>query len=234
MRLADHPALDALCGEWLTGAMRGGARRRFERALREEPRVATRVERLRRLFDLRPVATLPVPQAELDRGWARLRRELALDRPAARWWRRAGFWQGWAAAATAATLALGVTTWRAAPIRAPAPTAMRALVELADAGNRPVVATALSDDARTLELRPARPIVAGPAQSFELWVIPAGGGAPLSVAVLGDLAARIEVPDAVRARLRPGATLAVSVEPAGGSPTGAPTGPVILSGAIGG
>ena len=32
--------------------------------------------------------------------------------------------------------------------------------------------------------------------------------------------------------LRRGATLAVSVEPAGGSPTGLPTGPVIASGAL--
>ncbi|HYF58675.1 MAG TPA: anti-sigma factor, partial [Burkholderiaceae bacterium] len=80
----------------------------------------------------------------------------------------------------------------------------------------------------------SRPIVAGPAQSYELWLIPAEGGAPVSVAVLGDLAARIELPAAIRERLRPGAKLAVSVEPAGGSPTGGPTGPVILAGAIGG
>jgi anti-sigma-K factor RskA len=35
------------------------------------------------------------------------------------------------------------------------------------------------------------------------------------------------------ARLGPTAALAVSVEPAGGSPTGQPTGPVIAKGAIG-
>jgi anti-sigma-K factor RskA len=38
------------------------------------------------------------------------------------------------------------------------------------------------------------------------------------------------LPAILAAELRRGATLAVSVEPAGGSPTGLPTGPVIAAG----
>ena len=90
----------------------------------------------------------------------------------------------------------------------------------------------LGRDGRTLELRAARPVIAGPAQSYELWLLPAEGGAPLSLAVLGSLDARFAVPQAHAGRLRSGAKFAVSVEPAGGSPTGAPTGPVILIGEI--
>ena len=89
-----------------------------------------------------------------------------------------------------------------------------------------------SRDGRTLVLQARRPVLAGPSQSYELWVIPAEGGDPISVAVLGSLDAKFVVPRAQAERLRPGATLAVSVEPAGGSPTGKPTGPVILSGRI--
>jgi anti-sigma-K factor RskA len=65
------------------------------------------------------------------------------------------------------------------------------------------------------------PAVAG--QVHELWVI-APGAAPVSLGLLDaeTLTVRYPVPPA-------GWTLAVSVEPAGGSPTGAPTGPVILS-----
>ncbi|RPH40642.1 MAG: hypothetical protein EHM87_21675 [Burkholderiales bacterium] len=233
MRLADHRLLDALCGAYLLGTLRGAARRRFERALREEPRVAARVAHWRGGFATRPIeAASPAPtSAEVDRGWTRLQRELGLAPARAPWWGRTGFWQGWAAVAT---FAFGIAVWRAVPEPAPAPPSMRALVELVDAGKRPVLSARLSADGRLLELQPSRTVVAGPTQSYELWVIPAGGGAPLSVAVLGELGARIEVPPALRERLRPGATLAVSVEPAGGSPTGAPTGPVILSGAIGG
>jgi anti-sigma-K factor RskA len=52
------------------------------------------------------------------------------------------------------------------------------------------------------------------------------------VAVLASLDAKLTVPSAQAGRLKPGATLAVSVEPVGGSPTGQPTGPVILTGKL--
>jgi hypothetical protein len=98
--------------------------------------------------------------------------------------------------------------------------------------NAPTQPAALARDRRTLHLRAERPVLAGPRQSYELWLIPAEGGAPISLAVLGQLDARIELPAARVDHVRSGAKLAVSVEPAGGSPTGAPTGPVILIGEV--
>jgi anti-sigma-K factor RskA len=94
------------------------------------------------------------------------------------------------------------------------------------------VVARLSQDGRTLELKPERAVIAGQNQSYELWLLPAEGGPPVSLAVLGSLDARFPVPAAQAGRLRAGGKLAVSVEPAGGSPTGAPTGPVILVGSI--
>ena len=38
--------------------------------------------------------------------------------------------------------------------------------------------------------------------------------------------------DALAELMQQGATIAISVEPPGGSPTGAPTGPVVASGAL--
>ncbi|MBV7409388.1 anti-sigma factor domain-containing protein [Maritimibacter sp. DP1N21-5] len=65
----------------------------------------------------------------------------------------------------------------------------------------------------------------------ELWII-AGGNAPVSMGLLpGDDPARIAVAPEVAAQFD-GATLAISVEPPGGSPTGAPTGPVIATGGV--
>src|SRR5258706_475679 len=43
MNVAGHRLLDALCGEYLLGTLRGAPRRRFERALREEPPAAARL-----------------------------------------------------------------------------------------------------------------------------------------------------------------------------------------------
>ena len=90
----------------------------------------------------------------------------------------------------------------------------------------------LTTDTRLLELDAARPVVAGPNQSYELWLLPAHGGAPVSLAVLGSLDAKFALAPAHADRLRAGGKLAISVEPAGGSPTGGPTGSVIFVGSI--
>lgn len=66
----------------------------------------------------------------------------------------------------------------------------------------------------------------------QLWVIPADG-IPRSLGVLpADRPVWRAAPGAVAGLLTKDATLAVSVEPLGGSPTGLPTGPVILSGKL--
>jgi anti-sigma-K factor RskA len=225
VKLARHRLLDALCGEYLLGTLRGGARRRFERASRQEERVALRLRHWQRLVSVRPtpaVAVQPTPST-----WTRLERELELHRYRTPWWQRAGFWRLWAGAATAALLlALAVNLQR------PTEPAFSDVAQLAGEA-RPAVVAALSADGRSLRLRAARPVLAGPQQSYELWLIPAEGGAPISLAVLGQLDAQLALPAPQVGRLRAGAKLAVSIEPAGGSPTGAPTGPVILVGDIG-
>lgn len=62
-------------------------------------------------------------------------------------------------------------------------------------------------------------------QAHELWLI-VGDAAPVSLGLIG--------PDPLPppGALEPGMVLAVSLEPSGGSPTGAPTGPVLALGAI--
>jgi len=225
MKIENSPLLDALCGEYLLGTLRGPARRRFERAQREEPRTALRLKHWQQIFAPR-YSRLIEAQPSL-KVWNRLERELGLSRYRAPWHRRLGFWRGWAAAATAALLlALGLQIWR--PV-GPAPVQ---IAELAGKDPSSRVTAALYRDGRTLELRAARPLIAGPAQSYELWLLPAEGGAPISLAVLGALDARFQLAASHAQRLRAGGKLAVSVEPAGGSPTGAPTGPVILVGEL--
>ena len=64
-----------------------------------------------------------------------------------------------------------------------------------------------------------------PGNSLELWVLPPGAVAPVSLGVL-PVTGQIRVPAIVSA----GTLLLVSSEPKGGSPTGAPTGPVVYRG----
>lgn len=66
----------------------------------------------------------------------------------------------------------------------------------------------------------------------ELWVIPAGGTPHAIGVVPASLQGALQPPPGLAALIQPGATFAVSKEPAGGSPTGQPTGPIILTGTI--
>lgn len=63
-------------------------------------------------------------------------------------------------------------------------------------------------------------------KDLELWIIK-GDGVPMSLGLIrtADLTLDAE-------GLEPGQTLAISLEPAGGSPTGAPTGPVLVTGVL--
>jgi anti-sigma-K factor RskA len=70
------------------------------------------------------------------------------------------------------------------------------------------------------------------AHSPELWVIPADGK-PRSMGVMNASAPSwAKVPTTASSVMAAGVTIAVSVEPVGGSPTGQPTGPVILTGKL--
>lgn len=224
MRLDGHALLDALCGEYLVGTLRGPARRRFERALREEPRVAAR---LRHWQDMAPRYSMKAQARPPRRVWSRLEKELGLADYRIPWHRRRDFWASVAALAASVVLVIAFVI----QIEEPA----RGLVEIAQlsAKDQPVrVSAQRSTDGATLALRATRAMVAGTNQSYELWLIPAEGGDPISLGVLGALDARLVIAESQRQRLRAGATLAVSVEPTGGSPTGKPTGPVILTGRI--
>ena len=73
-----------------------------------------------------------------------------------------------------------------------------------------------------------RPVPAG--NSYELWMLPGGGAPPVSLGLIpstGDAALPLDAQ--AHAVLAQTSTLAVSLEPAGGSPTGLPTGPVIFT-----
>lgn len=76
------------------------------------------------------------------------------------------------------------------------------------------------------------PVAAGPSdqKSLELWMI-SGNDPAVSLGVLPQSGeGEIEIPETMRSRIAAGVTLAVSLEPFGGSPTGTATGPVIAAG----
>jgi anti-sigma-K factor RskA len=68
------------------------------------------------------------------------------------------------------------------------------------------------------------------AHVYELWAIAKGARRPLPLGVI-PASARFQLPELPRG-VGQGATLAISVEPPGGSPTGQPTGPVLFTGTL--
>ena len=66
----------------------------------------------------------------------------------------------------------------------------------------------------------------------ELWLIPADGKPRSMGIVVPGAPNRMAVPAPMHDGMKVEATLALSVEPAGGSPSGSPTGPVIAAGKL--
>ena len=151
--------------------------------------------------------------------------------------RRVNVWRGFTAGATAvaASLALVLVT-RPETIEQPPPivrTATAPMVAMMEPDDSAAKLVATWDpDARNLVVAAAAGIAPVAGHSHELWVIPADG-TPRSMGVLpGADPMRVRVEAPMAQQLAEGATLALSVEPAGGSPTGLPTGPVIAAGKL--
>lgn len=174
------------------------------------------------------------PYAEPSpRVWRDIERELGS--PAAN--DNAGRLVAWKAAAlsagaVAAALAF-VLVLRPADVRPPVPTTQVAVSPLVATLSTPDAALQLvaTWDGASGRLFTAADdaLLSDRARTRELWVIPADGTPRSLGTVQAGTAKRAIQPELVR-HLVSGSTLAISIEPLGGSPTGLPTGPVIASG----
>jgi anti-sigma-K factor RskA len=104
------------------------------------------------------------------------------------------------------------------------------VAELSAAGSQVNLLASYQADSGHLRIIP---VAAGKPEekSLQLWLVPGSGG-PQSLGVFqpGE-GGELVIPANLRSQIGEGATFAVSLEPFGGSSTGAPTGPVVASGA---
>lgn len=109
------------------------------------------------------------------------------------------------------------------------PQPLRPLAELSGENN--AVSLAARYDAANGRLRLTPVATAAEDQhSLELWVID-GADPAVSLGILPQSGeGELSIPETLRPKLKDGVTLAVSLEPYGGSPSGAPTGPVLAKG----
>ena len=153
--------------------------------------------------------------------------------------RRERLWRNWSIGMTALAAGLALTLGlRIAQPDAPAPAApaeQRAtalFASLASEDGTAALAIAFEPDRGTMVVTPAR-LQGAANHDHELWLIAGEGAAPVSLGLVrGSEPKRVPISAALRAAVAADATVALSVEPAGGSPTGSPTGPVIASGPL--
>jgi anti-sigma-K factor RskA len=143
-------------------------------------------------------------------------------------WDRMGLWRSATALSAAAAVACVVLlVWRPAiPPRASVAPTMVATLSAAD--GKPLYVAVVDRARRGVTVIPVSGVTG---RWPELWIIPAGGK-PRPVGMVGAAKPRLILASSALRTAAPTAVLAVSLEPPGGSPTGAPTGPVIATGAL--
>ena len=208
---------DRLAAEYVLGTLTGGARRRFEALLPAHPALRAAVAGWERR--LLPMALKAEPVQPPARVWSAIEDKLGWTAPAKASPMRLRFWQAFATAATVVAVVLATSTHNG-PTEAP-----MIVVLHATQGSETLVA-GLSADRRQLSIQPLQRVALTPDRSLELWALKKDG----PPASLGVIAA--DKLTAVNKHALPADTkgLAVSLEPLGGSPTGAPTGPVLFVG----
>ena len=220
---------DRLAAEYVMGTLRGRARARFQALLRYDPglrRIVSEWEA--RLTPLSAAAGEITPPA---RVWQAVARRVAGGRPGAAWTGLA-FWRGLAVTSTAFVLVLAAFIG-VAP-RPEAPMAMVAVMN-DDRGLPAMVVSWPSMKATRnpyvrIKVVQEHPVMA-PGTTWEMWMLPGGREKPVSLGLITtDVDQTMRVRPALADSMESAWGLAMSVEPEGGSPTGAPTGPVVFKG----
>jgi anti-sigma-K factor RskA len=204
---------DLLAAEFVMGVLALEERARTEARIKTDPVFAARVTAWENHF------------ADLNDDFAEVAAPDVFAKVEARLFpvqaRNRASWLGWVSGAiTAAVIAVAALMFLT-----PTPPAPAALIATIGQPDGSLSFEARYDGASLIVARLAG-APAAPGQVHELWII-APEAAPVSLGLLGDAPLSIPYP------MPPvGWTLAVSLEPAGGSTTGAPSGPVLATGVV--
>jgi anti-sigma-K factor RskA len=214
-----HPQLlDELAAQYVLGTLRGQARRRFERYCARNVSALHAVRRWEdRLVDM-VAAVVPVAPSPLvwERIKFRIRRDRAL-RPK-RGLAGLGNWR-FAVAAGIAALAIAIGVWTGF-----GPGSMQPVATFVDQQQTQLWNIEAPRKRDELRVVAAANIQLDPAHAYELWALPGEGAAPVSLGLMPKSGRdTLELNDAQRLALSRSRQIAISLEPPGGSPTGAPT-----------
>ena len=221
MKYRDEQLIESLAAEYALGTLHGPARRRFEtlRSQRED------IDRETLYWEqvLAEMALGLEPVEPGDHNWKAIRQRVQAlrDGGAASRRRPVAYWQ---ATAVAAMLALVfVITYLPREPQPVVPGQPSQVAVIQDEGNAALWRVRVTD---SVEVRHIGAAALEAGRDYELWLLTESG--PQSLGLLPESgSATLQVSPEMRRQLQQGGSIAVSVEPAGGSPLPTPTGPVI-------
>ena len=227
-RYSNPELRDKLAAEYVIGTLRGRARARFQSLMRYDAALRRTVaEWEERLTPLAAVAgELPPPA----RVWRAVSRRIASARAPA----GLAFWRGLAVMSSAFALVLAIFIGMKPTPELP----MASVAVMADDKGQPSMVVSwpamkqMRDPHVRIKVLQEHPTMAA-GTAWELWMLPRGQAAPVSMGLIttdANQVMRVKADLAKRFGAGEAWGIAMSVEPAGGSPTGTPTGPVIFKG----
>ena len=234
---------ERLAAEYALGTLRGRARQRFRRWMAEDSAIADAAMQWE--LRLAPMSAAIAPVRPSERVWRAILERI--DAGQARGegvWTSLAFWRnlGLAASGMAAALlaAIGLIAPQV-PQQAPPPVVLRVpsnemaatyLAVLSDAKTqKPMLVVSAGRNSNDLWVKTLDPAIHVPDKSLELWALPPGQ-APRSLGVVApsEKMTALKLAAVADQSLAEVPAFAISLEPKGGSPTGAPTGPVLFTG----
>ncbi len=229
----DPPERDTLAAEYVLGVLDAQARREVERRIAREPALAAEVAAWE--ARLAPMLDDVAPVSAPAHIWPRIRATLGHDAPARAaasrsLWESLPFWRSVGAAGFA--MAAAAVVFIAVQRPPPAPAGKPMVVAIRHDDGSPAYTATFDMQRSMLVLMPLDGGGTGDdGRVPELWLIPSGG-TPQSLGVIDRKnAMMMRLPARLRDAIA-GGVMAVTMEPAGGSPTGQPTGPMIAKGDI--
>ena len=231
----DNPTIrDRLAAEYVLGTMPWRVRRRFEAQLKTSPALRAAVSEWEAL--LTPMASNIPALTPPRRVWQAIQKRIHGDEKAiasTSWWYSLGFWRTATGFALAAFLALGVVM----TIPGDPPTAdqtMMVVVMDDTQTNLPAMTVSWEpgqSDSKVLRLRVIGHAEMAPDTAWELWMLPGADRAPVSLGLITTHELQtLQVPAQLVPTIDDAWGLGMTVEPAGGSPSGLPTNQMLYMG----
>lgn len=220
-----------IAGEYVLGVLSADERRKVEARMVLDRAFAAMVDHWQSNLSSFDDAYEPI--APPPKVFATVERRLFAEQPKAAAPAPVGFWNSlavWRVLTLASVAALVTVVTFSSGVLTPQSQTKPLVAELAGEGSATINLLAQYDaGSGALKVTPVAAKQAE-AKSLELWLIE-GDNPALSIGVLPQTGeGEVIIPPELRSKFGEGVTLAVSVEPLGGSPTGIATGPVVAVG----